>query len=172
MKFPSYTSVILFAGIPAMVYISITWYLDTCSSKYTSHWNIESNIMYNVYYYCVPVCHELHRTISLMSHIIKIILRVIMARSRSKTRPEIGKEQYGFVEDAGTRNAILMGRILSKRAIKMQRDLYLCFIDYTKAFEKVQHEELLKALQLRPRWKGYSVDQKFILGTNGMHESW
>ena len=94
-----------------------------------------------------------------------------MARSRSKTRPEIGKEQYGFVEDAGTRNAILMGRILSKRAIKMQRDLYLCFIDYTKAFEKVQHEELLKALQLRPRWKGYSVDQKFILGTNGMHES-
>ncbi|XP_047494947.1 uncharacterized protein LOC125043038 [Penaeus chinensis] len=91
--------------------------------------------------------YELHRTISLKSHIIKNILRVIMARSRSRTRPEIGKEQCGFVEDAGTRNAIWMVRMLSERAIEMQRDLYLCFIDYTKAFDKVQHEELLKALQ-------------------------
>ena len=28
----------------------------------------------------------------------------------------------------------------------MQKDLHLCFIDYTKAFDKVQHEELLEIL--------------------------
>ena len=89
----------------------------------------------------------LHRTISLMSHIIKIILKVVMARSRNRIRPEIGKEQCGFVDDAGTKTAIWMVRILSERAIEMQRDLYIRFIDYTKAFDKVQHEELLKLLQ-------------------------
>ena len=90
---------------------------------------------------------ELHRTISLMSHIIKIILKVIMARARNKIRPEIADVQCGFVEDMGTRNAIWMVRMLTERAIEMQKDLYMCFIDYTKAFDKVQHEELLRLLQ-------------------------
>ena len=29
----------------------------------------------------------------------------------------------------------------------MQKNLYMCFIDYTKAFDKMQHEELIKMLQ-------------------------
>ena len=32
-------------------------------------------------------------------------------------------------------------------AIEMQRDLYICFIDYTKAFDKVKHEELINKLE-------------------------
>ena len=44
---------------------------------------------------------ELHRTISLMSHIIKILLRIIMLRARSRIMPEIGEEQCGFVQGAG-----------------------------------------------------------------------
>jgi len=55
--------------------------------------------------------------------------------------------QCGFVEDAGTRNAFFMVRMLSERAIEMQNYLYMCFIDYTKAFDKVQHAELLKMLE-------------------------
>ena len=89
---------------------------------------------------------ELHRTISLMSHITKNILRAIMTRIRSRARPEVGIKQCGFVEDAGTRNAIWMLRMLSERAIEIQRDVYLRFIDYTKAIDKVQHEEMLKVL--------------------------
>ena len=38
---------------------------------------------------------ELHRTISLMSHITKFILRVIMMRVRRCTKPEISQEQCG-----------------------------------------------------------------------------
>ena len=89
---------------------------------------------------------ELHRTISLMSHITKLILRIIMERVHSRIRPEIGIEQCGFVEDTGTRNAIFMVRMISERAIEKQRDVYMCFIDYTKAFDRVQHDELLKML--------------------------
>ncbi|GFS15743.1 LINE-1 retrotransposable element ORF2 protein [Elysia marginata] len=49
---------------------------------------------------------ELHRTISLMSHVTKILLRVVMMRIRSKIKPEIADEQYGFVEGKGTTNTI------------------------------------------------------------------
>ena len=78
---------------------------------------------------------ELHRTISLMSHVVKIVLRIIMWRARKSIRPEIGKEQYGFMKDTGTRNAIFTLRMICERSIEMQKDLYLCFIDYTKAFD-------------------------------------
>ena len=64
---------------------------------------------------------ELHRTISLMSHSTKLILRIIMEKVCSRIRSEIGKEQCGFVEDTGTRNAIFMVRMISERAIEKQR---------------------------------------------------
>ena len=51
------------------------------------------------------------------------------------------------MEDTGTRNAIFMLRMLSERAIEMQREVYVCFIDYTKAFDRVRHEELMDFLQ-------------------------
>ena len=90
---------------------------------------------------------ELHRTISLMSHMMKIILNILMLRTRSKLSPEFGKEQCGFREDTGTRNAIFMLRMLTERAVEMQKNVYVCFIDYTKAFDKVRHEELMNMLQ-------------------------
>ena len=64
-----------------------------------------------------------HRTISLMSHITKIVLRVLLLRARSRITPEIGDEQFGFVEDAGTRNAIFVLRMITERAVEMQKDV-------------------------------------------------
>ena len=97
---------------------------------------------------------ELHRTISLMSHVTKILLRIIMMRSRNKIRPEIAAEQCGFVEGKGTANAIFMLRTIIERALEMQTDLYLCFIDNTKAFDCVKHQEIVNLL------KGINVDGK------------
>ena len=83
---------------------------------------------------------EFHRTIILMNHTTKILLRVLMNRARNKLKSEISDVQYGFVEDKSTRNVIFIIRMLSEPAIEMQKDLYLCFIDYKKAFDKVKHE--------------------------------
>ena len=69
-----------------------------------------------------------------MSHITKIILRVILIRARSKVRPEISEEQYGFMEDRGTRNAIFMMRSIAERAIEMQRELICLFHRLHKGF--------------------------------------
>ncbi|KAG1673509.1 Craniofacial development protein 2 [Nymphon striatum] len=78
----------------------------------------------------------LHRTISLMSHFTKILLRVLMIRMRKSLRPEISKTQFGFVSDKGTRNAIFTLSMLMERCVEVQKDLYLCSIDYSKAFDK------------------------------------
>ena len=40
---------------------------------------------------------ESHTTISLMSQVAKVILRVLLARARSKIRERIAEEQYGFM---------------------------------------------------------------------------
>ncbi|GFS21672.1 RNA-directed DNA polymerase from mobile element jockey-like [Elysia marginata] len=88
---------------------------------------------------------ELHPTISLMSHVTKILLRVVM-RIRSKIKPGIADEQYGCVEGKGTTNAIHTLRTLIQRAIEVQKDVYLCLIDYTKAFDRVRHDEIMKDL--------------------------
>ena len=90
--------------------------------------------------------HEKHRTISLMTHITKFILRVVMNRVRGRTLQEIAPEQYGFMPDHGTRNAIFVLRRMSERAIEKQKDTYAYFIDYSKAFDTVRHEPLIDLL--------------------------
>ena len=68
---------------------------------------------------------EPHRTSNLMSHITKLILKIIMERLHSRIRPEIGIEHCGFVHDTGTRKAVFMVRMISERAIEKQRDVYM-----------------------------------------------
>ena len=82
-----------------------------------------------------------------MSHVTKIILRIILARVRNKINPEIGWEQFGFRKNKGTRNAIFVMRTLAERSIEVQKDIFAIFIDYEKAFDKVKHEEIMKDLR-------------------------
>ena len=66
---------------------------------------------------------------------------------KNKIHPEIAEEQYGFQPDKSTRNPTFFLRILSERAIEMQQDLHVCFIDYKKAFDRLKHEIVLKKLR-------------------------
>ena len=61
--------------------------------------------------------------------------------------PEIGLEQFGFVKDAGTQNAILVLVTIAKRMIQVQKPLFVCFIDYSKAYDKVHHDKLFDIVQ-------------------------
>lgn len=67
-----------------------------------------------------------------------------MNRAQSRIRLETGEEEWGFVQDTGTRNTIFMVIMLSEWTIEMQK--YPNVIDYTKAFNKIKHEEFLKML--------------------------
>jgi len=81
-----------------------------------------------------------------MSHATKILLKVILLKSRNKVRQEISEEQYGFMDDMGIRIAIFVLRLMAERAIEMQKDLCICFIDYAKALKKVRHKNVMLIL--------------------------
>ena len=61
--------------------------------------------------------------------------------------------QCCFVEGKGTTNAIYIRRTLAERAIE---DLYLCFIDYTKAFDTIKHKNLMNIL------KTLNIDGRYL----------
>ena len=56
-------------------------------------------------------------------------------------------EQYGFMPDKETRNAIFAPKRLDERSVEKQKDVYTCFIDYSKAFDTVKHDSLGELLQ-------------------------
>ena len=66
-----------------------------------------------VYGNIVTEC-ENFRAIAIMSHVIKILLKICVLRMKNKIHPEIAEEQYGFQPDKNTRNAIFFLRILSE----------------------------------------------------------
>jgi len=57
------------------------------------------------------------------------------------------ESQNGFRSGRGTRDSIFNMRMLIERVLEKQRVLYLSFIDYSKAFDRVQHEKLIECHQ-------------------------
>lgn len=98
------------------------------------------------------------RIISIMSYPVTL-LAIIMERIRSRSRPEISEEQFGFMPDRGNKDAILTLRMMFERAIQHQQVVFSCFTDYVKAFDKLQHEEFsgfCKILTLMARTSNWS----------------
>ena len=61
-------------------------------------------------------------------------------------------------------------RIITERAAVMQKDVYICFIDYTKAFNKVKHKELFEDLSnLDLHGKDLRLPDKVILEPVSMY---
>ena len=46
--------------------------------------------------------------------------------------------------DKGTRNAVYVLNRIAERSKQVQKKVFCCFIDYTKAFERVQHKILFE----------------------------
>ena len=72
----------------------------------------------------------------------KILLKVILGRISQKVENEISNEQAGFRPGRGTRDQIVNLRILMQKAKECRIPLYVCFVDFHKAFVCVKHEKL------------------------------
>ena len=83
----------------------------------------------------------------LMSHVTKTIPHVLIDYLRVSIRPEISSTKFGYVKDKGTSNAIFMLRMIAEKSIEKHQDLHLCFIDYTKASDKVYHDNLISMFE-------------------------
>uniref|UniRef100_H3B2Y3 Reverse transcriptase domain-containing protein n=1 Tax=Latimeria chalumnae TaxID=7897 RepID=H3B2Y3_LATCH len=83
-----------------------------------------------------------YRIISLVSHASKILTWIILSRIQGKVEQELAEEQAGFRPGRGTRDHICSLRIMIERARTWNCPLYLCFINFTKAFDLVLHDQL------------------------------
>ena len=86
-------------------------------------------------------------TIALISHASKIMLKILQARLQQYVNQELPDVQAGFRKGRGTRDQIANIRWIMEKAREFQKNIYLCFIDYAKAFDYVNHNKLWKILQ-------------------------
>ena len=82
-----------------------------------------------------------------MSHITKLLLRVIQERIYKKIDDEVGETQFGFHKESGTREGIFSLNIIAQKYMDVKGDLYLYAIDYSKAFDRVHHAQLIECLK-------------------------
>ncbi|KAB0338256.1 hypothetical protein FD754_024707 [Muntiacus muntjak] len=91
-------------------------------------------------------CSNYH-TIALISHASKVMLKVLQARLQLYVNRELPDVQAGFREGRGTRDQIANTRWIIEKEREFQKNIYFCFIDYTKAFDCVDHNKLWKILK-------------------------
>ena len=88
-----------------------------------------------------------YRTIALISHASKIMLKILQARLQQYMNRELPDAQTGFRKGRGTRDQIANICWIMEKARKFQKNIYFCFIDYAKAFDCVDHNKLWKILK-------------------------
>ena len=87
------------------------------------------------------------RTIALISHTSKVMLKILQARLQQYVNCELPDVQAGFRKGRGTRDQIANIRWIIKKAREFPKNISFCFIDYAKAFDCVDHNQLWKILQ-------------------------
>ena len=88
-------------------------------------------------------CH----TVLLISHPSKVMLRILQARLKQYMNLELTDVQAGFRRGRGTRDQIANISWIVAKAREFQKNIHFCFIDYTKAFDCVDHNKLWKILK-------------------------
>ena len=88
-----------------------------------------------------------YRTIALISHTGKIMLKILQARFQQHVNRELPDVQAGFRKGSRTRVQIANIHWIMEKAREFQKNIYFCFIDYAKAFDCVDHKKLWKILK-------------------------
>ena len=97
-----------------------------------------------------------YRTISLISHASKVMLKIILNRLKPQAEEVIAEEQAGFRSGRSTTEQIFNLRVLREKYSQHQQDIYHVFIDFKKAFDRVWHDALWDTM------KKYNMGQKLI----------
>ena len=80
-------------------------------------------------------------TIALILHASKVMLKILQATLQQYMNCEFPDVQVGF-RKGGTRDQIANILWIMEKVREFQKNIYFCFIDYTKAFDCVDHNKL------------------------------
>jgi hypothetical protein len=101
------------------------------------------------------------RTIALISHASKVLLHLVKRRITPIVERQLGDSQMGFRKGKGIRDAFFQLRMISERVTQMNAEkevqegktkkkgmkLYLCFVDYQKAIDRIKHDKLVEVIE-------------------------
>ena len=88
-----------------------------------------------------------YRTIALISHASKVMLKILQARFQQYMNCELPDVQAGFRKGRGTRDEIANICWIMGKAREFQKNIYFCLIDYAKAFDCRDHNKLWTILK-------------------------
>ena len=75
------------------------------------------------------------------------MLKILQARLQWYMNDEFPHVQAGFRKGRGTRDQIANIHWIIKKEREFQKNIYLCFIDYAKGFDCVNHNKLWEILK-------------------------
>ena len=75
------------------------------------------------------------------------MLKFLKARLQQYVNGELPDVQAGFRKGRGTRDQMANSQWFMEKAREFQKNIYLCFIDYAKVFDCVDHSKLWKILK-------------------------
>ena len=78
------------------------------------------------------------------------MLEILQARLQQYVNHEIPDVQAGFRKGRGTRGQIANIHWIIEKAKEFQKNIYFCFIDYSKTFDCVDHKNCGKCFK---RWE-------------------
>ena len=87
-----------------------------------------------------------------------VMLKILQARLQQYMNCELPDVQAGFSKGRETRDQIANICWIMEKAREFQKNIYFCFIDYTKAFDCVDHNKLFmeNLRKIFERW-GYQT---------------
>ena len=97
-----------------------------------------------------------YRTISLISHPSKVMLRILLNRLKPQAEVIIKEDQAGFRAGRSTTEQIFNLRILCEKYLQHQQSLYYDFMNFKKMFNRVWHADLWATMRL------YNINDNLI----------
>ena len=76
-----------------------------------------------------------------------VMLKILQARLQQYMNQEFPNVQAGFRKGRGARDQIAKIYWIIEKVREFQKNIYFCFVDYTKVFDCVGHNKLWKILQ-------------------------
>ena len=105
-----------------------------------------------------------YRTISLINHPSKVMLKIILNRLQPQAEEIIAEEQAGFRAGRSTTEQIFNLWILGKKYLQHQQNLYHVFIDFKKAFDRVWHDAVWATM------RKYNINASIIRAIENLYD--
>ena len=83
----------------------------------------------------MPKNAQTYCTIALISHVSKVMLKILQARLQQYMNCELPDVQAGLRQGRGTRDQVANIHWIIEKAREFQKNICFCFIDYAKAFD-------------------------------------